>query len=489
MSDTNLLLPTDPEEQRRYDIEVIHQGTAIYTNNPEVEALLDDLGWPHNGHRLLDPGAGNGAFVIPSLARLDLRPNDLEGDINRVHGYEFHEGAVAEARMSVARHLVRNGWSSSTATEAAQRVIERIDFLLDDIPKGKFDIIAANPPYWRLLNIPPSYRRDFLDAVPRHASADLMHAYVARAAEIVATGGRIGLIASDRLLLNSSSGELRRRLGEQFSAVDLRRLDAESAFYRPKQRRAGTPARVHPISVVLTTDQSGRKLTADPLRVDDIETPTGESLDDLVNIELAPWLGPDGIFTVGSPTAFRSELLVPVVRPTDVIGETGELKPTTQWALITDANKPAPEILRHLDAQLHRMPPRGQRSTRWLPPEPFAGRLPLDVDAVMVPRIAKRLKPVRLPAGRLPVNHNLVLEPSTLSVERLIAILESPELQRQAEQLSVSVDNGYRSFSATLLRQLVVPKHLLTADFPARQIATPTKLTTSAPADDYPGLF
>jgi hypothetical protein len=39
-------------------------------------------------------------------------------------------------------------------------------------------------------------------------------------------------------------------------------------------------------------------------------------------------------------------------------------------------------VLAHLDATLGRMPLRGRRKVRWLPPETFAGRLPLDQDAV-----------------------------------------------------------------------------------------------------------
>ncbi len=148
------------------------------------------------------------------------------------------------------------------------------------------------------------------DAVPRHASADLMHAYVARAAEIAATGGRIGLIASDRLLLNSSSGELRRRLGEQAFCrrpastrmPNPRALSTQTTSGRLPARKVSDLGRSHNRSV----DANSQPIHC----VDDIETPTGESLDDLVNIELAPWLGPDGIFTAGSPTAFRSELLV-----------------------------------------------------------------------------------------------------------------------------------------------------------------------------------
>jgi hypothetical protein len=79
---------------------------------------------------------------------------------------------------------------------------------------------------------------------------------------------------------------------------------------------------------------------------------------------------------------------------------------------------------------------------------------------VLVPRIAGHLKAVRLPAGRLPVNHQLVVV-SGLPVPALIAMLGDPAVQAQADALARRIDNGYRDYTATLLRQLVIPRRLL----------------------------
>ena len=65
-------------DQRHLDIAAIHQATGIYTAVPEIEALLDRLGWPAQGDRLLDPGAGNGGFLVAALARLDLAADDID---------------------------------------------------------------------------------------------------------------------------------------------------------------------------------------------------------------------------------------------------------------------------------------------------------------------------------------------------------------------------------------------------------------------------
>jgi hypothetical protein len=109
------------------------------------------------------------------------------------------------------------------------------------------------------------------------------------------------------------------------------------------------------------------------------------------------------------------------------------------------------------------MPLRGRRNVRWLPPETFAGRLPLDQDAVLVPRIAKRLAGIRLPAGRLPV----------IPVAAVVNMLDDPVVQAQANALTLGIDNGYRSFTATLLRQLVIPRRHLTGNLLARSSSDP----------------
>ncbi|GGM22521.1 Eco57I restriction-modification methylase domain-containing protein [Dactylosporangium sucinum] len=454
-------LSLDVLDQRQIDIAAIHQGTGIYTAAPEIEALLDQLGWPAQGRRLLDPGAGNGGFLVAALRRLDLALDDVEGATRRVHGYEFYRGAVADARRAVFEHLCGRGWTSAAAWRAANEIVEDHDYLLSPVPAGVWDVIAANPPYWRLANLPAGYRIDYEAIVPAHARADLLYAYLDRSADVVTRDGHIGLITADRWLLNSGSRELRRRLGTRYTVASVRRLDAGSAFYRSKARRRGTVSRVHPVSLILTPTGSGRPLGAEPFRLTARPAVDGVPLRDIAEIRLAPWLGPDGIFVVGPDSGLPAEHLVPIVEPADIDGET--VRPPRKWALATDATEPPPVILAHLDATLDCMPNRGRRAVRWLPPETFTGRLPLDRDAVLVPRIARRLTGIRLPAGRLPINHGLVVI-SGLPVESVLAMLDDPEVQAQANDLSLGIDNGYRSFTATLLRQLVIPRRHLTGD-------------------------
>jgi hypothetical protein len=441
-------------------VDSIHRGTAIYTAQPEIEALLDRMDWPKTGTQLLDPGAGNGGFLVSAISRLTLPMDDVDAVAHRVRGYEFHAGAVSEARDAVASHLRDRGWSSARSSEAATRVVENRDYLLSPVPVGVFDTIVANPPYWRYANLPEGYRAGYDEAVASHARPDLLYAYLQRSADIVAPGGRIGLITADRWLLNDGSAELRRRIGAMFTVVDVLRLESVSAFYRDKSRRKGTPARVHPVSLVLVPDRSGRQMTSEPFRIEELPEVAGTLLKDLVEIHLAPWLGPEGIFVVRNPSDFPEGSLVPCIEPDDVARDRDEILGVRRWAIATGQDEPHPDILAHLDAALDGMPNRGRRQIRWMPPESFSHKLPLQKDAVLVPRIALRLRPILLPAGVMPLNHNLVAV-SGIPAPVLIEWLNHPVVQAQADALALRVESGYRSYTAGLLRRLVIPEELV----------------------------
>ncbi|QAY80179.1 N-6 DNA methylase [Sphingosinicella sp. BN140058] len=457
-------------DRRAADIDKLHQGTAFYTAVPEIEALLDRLDWPNTGSRLLDPGAGNGGFVVSALARLNLAANDVATAATRVRGYEIHPGAATAARVNVRQHLTGRGWSLPAAIEAANQIIQTKDFLLSPVPVGVFDVIAANPPYWRLLShLPPDspYRLDYEAIVPAHARADLLFAYLQRAMDIAAPAARMGLVTADRWLINSGSAELRERIGRVYSVLDIQRLDASSAFYRPKARTKGTPARVHPVSLILTPSAAGRPLTAAPFRIEQLPDVDGVPLRDLAQIRLAPWLGPEGIFYVRDRGDLPAARLVPCVEPEDIDPATDTIKGYSRWALKTDSARPEDCVVAHIEAGLDAMPKRGRRTPVWLPPERFDGKLPLDRDAVLIPRIAKRLRPILLPAGVMPINHNLVCL-AGVDAPELMRMLNDPAVQEQADVLAVRLDGGYRSYTATLLRQLVIPRALAVRAISAR---------------------
>lgn len=348
-------------------IDAVHQATSCYTQDPVVAEILDLAQWPRCGTRLVDPGCGDGQFLLAAIAKLPLRTDDVEGLAARVEGWELHPQAAAAARTRVAAHLGARGWSAPARRAAAERVIVHGDFLRPTVAIGpepgrgtpSADTIVSNPPYLRNTFIPEPLRSAYAAAVPDYALADLLHAFLDQCRSVLRPDGRIVCVTADRWLFNANAARLREVLGQHFGVAALRRLDPRTSFYRPKVRRAGMPPRVHPVAVMLTPEaRHTAPLGRAPVSIPDdgahghasrpAATPADPSprggvvpdrgtgpeassravvpLGDVAFVKLGPWMGREGIFVLdaregallddalareGVSAADRAALLVP----------------------------------------------------------------------------------------------------------------------------------------------------------------------------------
>lgn len=453
-----------PREQA---VEALHVATAIYTAAFVVDELLDQVDWPCGSARLVDPSAGDGMFLGRALERLfraepDLTPERL---LDQLEAWEVHPGAASQARARVRAVLRAHGWSESQAQSASAQVVHKADFLTQGPPPGqpRYDVIVGNPPYLRALNVPALLRSEYEGVTPDYARADLLHSFLDRCARLLDPQGVVAMVTADRWLYNMNAARLRERLGELLHLRHVERLDPRSTFYRPKDRRQGTPPRVHPVVVVLGPRGDGPRQLGREAVYPDAQRgtpPATHTLADVATVRQGPWLGTRGIFLVDEQVAARlpAEHLVPAVGPRDV--RDGRIGPIRRWAIRTNAlDQPPPSVLAHLDATLGQMAARGRRTPRWLPPESW-GPLPYDRPCLMIRRIAKRLEPVRLPAGVLATNHDVTVVASApgWSLDRIEALLALEQTQQWVAAHAPSVDNGYRSMTTTLLRQIPVPE-------------------------------
>ncbi len=251
-------------------------------------------------------------------------------------------------------------------------------------------------------------------------------------------------------------------LGQRLFIDHLVRLDATTAFYRPKRRERGQPPRIHPVSVVLRT--SPRDLcqplsTAAIYPGDPAPAAAGHAcLGDVAEVRLAPWLGTTGVFVVDDAVArtLPAGSTVPAVDAKDFVNGTPVIR---KHALVTRRDDPpAGPVLAHLDRTLHLMCERGRRDPHWLPPELFADRFDLSQPRLLIPRIAKGLRVLRLPPGILPINHELtVVESGRMTLDELENALMSDDCQAWIDARAPALENGYRSITTRLLRQLPVP--------------------------------
>ena len=116
------------------------------------------------------------------------------------------------------------------------------------------------------------------------------------------------------------------------------------------------------------------------------------------------------------------------------------------------------------------MAPRGRRNPVWLPPETWASSDPakphfdLSQPTLLIPRIAKRLRVVRVPAGILPIQHNLsIVSADPRDLDALAEALQTEEVQAWIQSRAARLENGYLSITTTLLRDLPVKLPALAA--------------------------
>ena len=453
------LFRTSPRERAIADL---HEATALYTIEPVVMDLLDCLPWPDGDKKLLDAGAGGGNFLKEAIRRLleaepDITPDRL---CHLVEGWEIYPLAVEEARRGIASLLCSHGWSSPVAARTADCLVVNGDFLTSYPGRGTVDVIAGNPPFLRYANLAELLRLEYEECVPAFAQKDLLYSFLNRCVEALSPDGILGLICSDRWLFNSGAAGLREVLGRRIGIESIKRLDS-SSFYRPKDRRAGTPPRVHPVAVVMKTGEAKISLGREAIYPDaaDSRTSGALTLADIASVRICPWLGKEGVFVVDAATAERlpGEYLVPAVDTDDI--RDGVLQKPTRYAIRTFPGvEPPQEIVRHLRGALHRLSATGRRRKDWwLPPETWHN-MPLDQEAFLIPRIAKGLRYVKLPALHLGINHNLsIIAPTPEKMLQVEAVLNSDEAQEWVRNRAPRLENGFLSITTSFLRQLPLP--------------------------------
>jgi len=102
------------------------------------------------------------------------------------------------------------------------------------------------------------------------------------------------------------------------------------------------------------------------------------------------------------------------------------------------------------------MPRRKGNRPWWVPPEAIT--LPLDRPSLLIPRIARQLRAIPLPAGHLVINHNISVATAHpgVDLDRLKAAVTSEASQAWIAANAPRLENGFYSISTRLLRRLPV---------------------------------
>src|SRR5262249_36040692 len=150
---------------------------GIYTKPAVVSRILDGVGWQEkmdlSSSSLLEPAAGDGAFVVEAARRLvrsyrrhgiELTAASLRG---RIKAIELHPREARSARKRVINALRELDVHRRTAVACARDWLSNADFLLTKIEPQGFTHAVGNPPYVRWSKIPPELKAKYTRQLPR----------------------------------------------------------------------------------------------------------------------------------------------------------------------------------------------------------------------------------------------------------------------------------------------------------------------------------
>lgn len=195
-----------------------------------MKRLLDRIGWTRNADlanaRLLEPGAGDGAFLVEAVTRLvaSLLRRGVRLDIgslrDRILAYELVPAEADKARAQVVVAMRSLGVHHTTAWACARAWIRNEDFLLAELPVEDFTHIVGNPPYIRWAKLPGEYATAYAGRLPKDvARGDLYLPFLHRSFEHLANDGRCAFVCSDRWRYTAYAEGFRKRWGPRLHII------------------------------------------------------------------------------------------------------------------------------------------------------------------------------------------------------------------------------------------------------------------------------
>ena len=281
-----------------------------------MDRILDLVGWTAaqdlSDARLLEPAAGDGAFLDAAAERLvhSLANHGHEARIknlrNRILAFELVPKEAAKARRRVVTRLIALGIHQATARACANAWVKTGDFLLADRMHEGFSHVVGNPPYIRWSKIPSPLRSAYTRRLPKTVSrGDLCLPFLDRSFDLLAPHGKCGFICSDRWRYAG--------YGEAFRQKWLPLMDIET-------EGAGRPKDVFHRDVYVYPDILLASRRQQPKPSADRRRKRGQTLADLgCTIRVGPALGVAAAFLLNpGESEVEDELMHPWIDSRDV---------------------------------------------------------------------------------------------------------------------------------------------------------------------------
>ncbi|MBM7487718.1 MULTISPECIES: Eco57I restriction-modification methylase domain-containing protein [Bradyrhizobium] len=208
-----------------------------------MASILDEVGWVPRvklfQKRLLEPAAGDGAFVVEAARRLVLSCKKFGlkptvGSLARcIASFELHPREAGRARSRIARALRELKVRSATAHALARRWVTCGDFLLTPPAGGSFTHVVGNPPYVRWSKIPPQLKAEYDASVAKEfTGGDLFLPFLDMALSRLALAGKCGFLCSDRWRFMAFAESFRQKWLPQLLISSEHQLCSSNAFVK-----------------------------------------------------------------------------------------------------------------------------------------------------------------------------------------------------------------------------------------------------------------
>jgi hypothetical protein len=426
----------------------LHDRCGIYTKTVVVRRILDAIQWRErvdlSSAKLLEPAAGDGAFLVEaarrlvaSLRRLGIHPT-LRVLGPRIVAYELHRPAAHAARRKVVSALREAGIDEKTAARCAQKWVLNRDFLLASLRPELVSHVAGNPPYVRWSKI-PTYLRARYDQVlaDKLRGGDLFIPFLDRSLTVLASGGRFGFVCSDRWKYSAFASAFRAKWGPLTRITSETRISSRKAFAKP----------VHSYpSITIGVKRAGAARKA-------LSRTRGKTLEELgCSIRVGPALGGRAAYVIpAGPCDVELELLHPWVRASDIKDgricssghrvvamhdSDGDLLPLRAYPLLG-------KRLRRFQTALSGRSIVALRDRHWYRPIDRIRAEDWSRPKILVPELARKPRCAIDRSGAIPAHGVYAIFAHDDNVDRVYAGLKSGRLGRAIRKIAPQVNGGY----------------------------------------------
>ncbi|ARQ13728.1 N6 adenine-specific DNA methyltransferase protein (plasmid) [Rhizobium etli] len=199
------------------DTPTLRKERGAFFTPSEIARFLTKWAIREPGDQVMEPAAGDAAFLVAAVARLrELAPD--AGSCPNVHGVEIHAHSA-----HVARKRVREA--------GGEAFIRQSDFFVVE-PEPAFDAVVGNPPYIRYQDFTGETRARAREAAIRGGIsltglASSWAAFTVHSALFLKQGGRLAFVLPAELLSVNYAAPVRKFLFNRFRDVQLVLFDEQ----------------------------------------------------------------------------------------------------------------------------------------------------------------------------------------------------------------------------------------------------------------------